>query len=233
MGPLHNNGKAEGSTCSRLPIQSGDRSMEEPVSLNPMWKLLSATYTKWTEDHAQGLGAALAFYAIFSLAPLLLIVIAIAGLVFGQEAAQGQIIGQIQGLVGEESAKAIQTMIEEARKPAAGIIATVLAIVLLFLGATGVFAQLQEALNIIWRVEAKPEQGMWKIFKDRFISLLAVLGTGFLLLISLVISAGVIGDRHDPGAISSGPRILAATHQFLGVICHRDALICHDLQTAP
>jgi len=158
---------------------------------NVIWNLLSVTYTKWTADHAQGLGAALAFYSIFSLAPLLLIVIAIAGLVFGQEAAQGQIIGQIQDLVGEESAKAIQSMIEEARKPAAGIIATVLAIVLLFLGATGVFAQLQEALNIIWRVEAKPEQGMWKIFKDRFISLLAVLGTGFLLLVSLVISAGL------------------------------------------
>ncbi|HSL04344.1 MAG TPA: YihY/virulence factor BrkB family protein [Nitrospiraceae bacterium] len=161
------------------------------MGLNVIWKLLSATYIKWTEDHAQGLGAALAFYAIFSLAPLLLIVIAIAGLVFGREAAQGQIIGQIQGLVGEESAKAIQTMIEEARKPAAGIIATVLAIVMLLLGATGVFAQLQEALNIIWKVEAKPEQGMWKILKDRFISLLAVLGTGFLLLISLVISAGL------------------------------------------
>ena len=158
---------------------------------NVIWNLLSVTYTKWTADHAQGLGAALAFYSIFSLVPLLLIVIAIAGLVFGQEAAQGQIIGQIQDLVGEESAKAIQSMIEEARKPAAGIIATVLAIVLLFLGATGVFAQLQEALNIIWRVEAKPEQGMWKIFKDRFISLLAVLGTGFLLLVSLVISAGL------------------------------------------
>ena len=161
------------------------------MGLNVIWKLLSATYTKWTADHAQGLGAALAFYAIFSLAPLLLIVIAIAGSVFGQEAAQGEIIGQIQGLVGEESAKAIQTMLEEARKPAAGIIATVVAIVLLFLGATGVFAQLQEALNIIWRVKAKPEQGMWKILKDRFISLLAVLGTGFLLLISLVISAAL------------------------------------------
>ena len=161
------------------------------MGLDVIWKLLSATYTKWTADHAQGLGAALAFYAIFSLAPLLLIVIAIAGSVFGQEAAQGEIIGQIQGLVGEESAKAIQTMLEEARKPAAGIIATVVAIVLLFLGATGVFAQLQEALNIIWRVEAKPEQGMWKILKDRFISLLAVLGTGFLLLISLVISAAL------------------------------------------
>ncbi len=156
-----------------------------------MWKLLSATYTKWTEDHAQGLGAALAFYAVFSLAPLLLIVIAIAGLVFGQEAAQGQIIGQIQGLVGEDSAKAIQSMIEEARKPAAGIIATVLAMVILLIGATGVFAQLQEALNTIWSVEEKPGEGMWKILKDRFISLMAVLGTGFLLLISLVISAGL------------------------------------------
>ena len=161
------------------------------MSLKVMWKLLSATYTKWTEDHAQGLGAALAFYAVFSLAPLLLIVIAIAGLVFGQEAAQGQIIGQIQGLVGEDSAKAIQSMIEEARKPAAGIIATVLAIVMLLLGATGVFAQLQEALNTIWRVEEKPGGGIWKIIKDRFISLMAVLGTGFLLLISLVISAGL------------------------------------------
>jgi membrane protein len=161
------------------------------VNLKVMWKLLTATYAKWTEDHAQGLGAALAFYAVFALAPLLLIVIAIAGLVFGQEAAQGQIIGQIQGFVGEDSAKAIQSMIEEARKPAVGIISTVLAIVMLLLGATGVFAQLQEALNTIWRVEEKPEQGIWKLLKDRFISLMAVLGTGFLLLISLVISAGL------------------------------------------
>ncbi len=161
------------------------------MNLRVITKLLSATYTKWTADHAQGLGAALAFYTIFSLAPLLLIVIAIAGLVFGQEAAEGQIIGQIQSLVGEESAKAIQSMIEEARKPAAGIIATVLAIVMMLLGATGVFAQLQEALNTIWRVEEKPGEGMWKTLKDRFISLIAILGTGFLLLISLVISAGL------------------------------------------
>ena len=133
----------------------------------------------------------MAFYSVFALAPLFLIVIAMAGLVFGQEAAQGQIIGQIQGLVGEDSAKAIQHMIEEARKPSAGIIATVLAIVMLLLGATGVFAQLQEALNTIWRVEEKPGEGIWKILKDRFFSLMAVLGTGFLLLISLIISAGL------------------------------------------
>ncbi|MEP6935761.1 MAG: YihY/virulence factor BrkB family protein, partial [Nitrospirota bacterium] len=165
--------------------------VREYMGLNVIWKLLSATCTKWTADHAQGLGAALAFYSIFSLAPLLLIVIAIAGLVFGQQAAQGQIIGQIQALVGEDSAKAIQSMMEEARKPATGIIATVLAVVLLLLGATGVFAQLQEALNTIWRVEEKPGEGIWHVLKNRFISLLAVLGTGFLLLISLVISAGL------------------------------------------
>ena len=161
------------------------------MNLKVMWKLLSATYTKWAKDHAQSLGAALAFYAVFSLAPLLLIVIAIAGSVFGQEAAQGQIIGQIQGLVGEESANAIQSMIEEARKPAAGIIATILAMVMLLLGATGVFAQLQEALNTIWSVEEKPGEGLWKLLKDRFVSLMAVLGTGFLLLVSLVVSAGL------------------------------------------
>jgi membrane protein len=161
------------------------------VNLNVMWKLLSATYTKWTADHAQSLGAALAFYAVFALAPLLLIGIAIAGAVFGQEAAQGQIIGQIQDLVGEESANSIQRMIDEARKPAAGILATVLAMVILLLGATGVFAQLQEALNTIWSVEEKPGEGLWKILKDRFVSLLAVLGTGFLLLVSLIVSAGI------------------------------------------
>ena len=121
--------------------------------LTTWWPLLKRTYTKWNEDQPQGLGAPLAYYTVFSLTPLLLIVIAIAGLVFGEEAAQGQILGQIQGLVGEDSAKAIQSMIEEARKPAAGILATVIATVMLLFGATGVFAQLQESLNIVWKVK--------------------------------------------------------------------------------
>lgn len=180
-----------------------------------MWKLLHATYTKWTEDHAQTLGAALAFYAVFSMAPLLLLVIAIAGLVFGQEAAQGQIIGQIQDLIGADSAKAIQSMIEEVRKPAAGIIATILAVVMLLLGATGVFAQLQESLNTIWRVEKKPGEGMWKILKDRFISLLAVLGTGFLLLISLVISAGLSAVGTTLGHILPFPEFVLQLINFI------------------
>jgi membrane protein len=156
-----------------------------------VWQLLISTYAKWNQDHAPGLGAALAYYTVFSLAALLMIVIAIAGLVFGQEAAQGQMMGEIQGLVGEESAKAIQSMVEAARQPAAGILATVIASVVLLFGATGVFAQLQESLNIIWKVKEKPGEGLWKTLNDRVFSLLAVLGTGFLLLISLVISAGL------------------------------------------
>ena len=133
-----------------------------PVNFKAVWKLLSATYAKWTEDHAQGLGAALAFYAVFSLAPLLLIVIAIAGLVFGQEAAQGQIIGQIQGLVGEDSAKAIQGMLEHVRKPSTGLIATGLALVTLLFGATRP-EQVRENLAAIEVAEALTESRLARL----------------------------------------------------------------------
>jgi len=183
--------------------------------LPQVWQLIKRTYTKWSEDHAQGLGAALSYYTVFSLAPLLLMVIAIAGLVVGQEAAEGQIIGQIQGLVGEESAKAIQGMIEAARKPTAGIIATVIATIMLLLGATGVFAQLQESLNIIWKIKPKPGEGIWKILKDRFISLVAVLGTGFLLLISLVISAGLSAVGATLKHVLPGPELLLQIINFV------------------
>lgn len=169
---------------------------EGRVNLKGLWKLLGLAYTKWTDDHAQGLGAALAFYTVFSLAPLLLIVIAIAGVVFGQEAAEGHIIGQIQGFVGEESAHAIQDMLEHARTPSTGLLAMGIALITLLFGASGVFAQLQDALNIIWGVETKPGQGMFQVLKDRFTSFVAVLGSGFLLLVSLVLSAGLaaVGD---------------------------------------
>ena len=183
--------------------------------LPKVWQLLKRTYYKWNEDHAPGLGAALSYYTVFSLAPLLMIVIAIAGLVFGQEAAQGQIMGQIQGLVGEESAKAIQSMIEEASKPAAGILATVIATVMLLFGATGVFAQLQESLNIIWKVKEKPGEGIWKMLKDRFLSLMAVLGTGFLLLISLVISAGLSAVGATLEHVLPGPEFVLQIINFL------------------
>ncbi len=197
------------------PGMAGKSVLPLGKGLPQAWQLLKSTYAKWNNDHAQALGAALAYYTVFSLTPLLLIVIAIAGFVFGQEAAQGQIMGQIQGLVGDESAKAIQSMIEEARKPAAGILATVIATVMLLFGATGVFAQLQESLNIIWQVEQQPGEGLWKMLKDRFLSLMAVLGTGFLLLTSLVISAGISAVGATAAHVLPGPEFVLQILNFL------------------
>jgi membrane protein len=131
----------------------------------------------------------MAYYTVVSIAPLLLVVIAVAGLAFGREAAEGAIVAQIHGLVGEQAAKAIQAVLENADKPATGILAAVLGIITLLAGASGVFAELQSALNTIWKTPARPDKGFLGMLKDRFFSLLMVLGTGFLLLVSLVMSA--------------------------------------------
>lgn len=153
--------------------------------------LLKQTFVEWQEDKASRLAAALSYYTAFSLAPLLIIVIAIVALVFGQDAAQGEIVAQLKGLVGKEGAQAIQTMIENSRKPAEGTIATIISVAILLFGATNVFTQLQESLNTIWEVAPKPGRGVKGIIKDRFPSFAMVLGIGFLLLVSLVVSAAL------------------------------------------
>jgi membrane protein len=137
------------------------------------------------------MGAALAYYTIFSLAPLLVIAIAIAGFVFGADAVQGRITDQIQGLVGPDSARAVQTMIQSAHKPAHGIFATIFGVAVLLLGASGVFAELQDALNTIWKVDTTSKTGIWNLIKGRFFSFGMVLGIGFLLLVSLLLSAAL------------------------------------------
>jgi membrane protein len=153
--------------------------------------LVKETFQGWQEDGALDLGAALAYYAIFSLAPLLLIVIAVAGLVWGREAVQGQLVGQLQGLVGEQGGQAIQTMIANAGKHGSGVLATIVGVVTIVFGATGVFAQLQSSLDRIWHVEPKPGGGIWGFVKTRILSFGMVLGIGFLLLISLVVTTAV------------------------------------------
>jgi len=162
--------------------------------------LLKQTASEWSEDKAPRLGAALAFYSVLSIAPLVVIVLAIAGLVFGAEAARGELVAQIEGMVGRDGARAIEEMIANAQRPSRGILATVLGAVTLLLGASGVFGQLQDALNTIWEVEPKSGRGLWGFIKDRFLSFTMVLGTGFLLLVSLVISAGL----HMVGEYMSG-----------------------------
>ena len=156
-----------------------------------MWIILKDAGSQWLEDKAARLGAALAYYTVFSLAPLLLIVIAIAGLIFGQQAAQGLIVGQIQDLVGEEGGKAIEAMIANADRPSSGILAIVIGVAMLLFGAMGVFGQLQDALNTIWEVQPKPGRGLLGLLKDRLLSFSMVLGVAFLLLVSLVVSAGL------------------------------------------
>ena len=156
-----------------------------------LWNLLKDTAAEWSRDKAPRLGAALAYYATFSLAPLLIIAVAISGLVFGREAATGQIVGQIQGLVGQDTATTIQAMIAKSNQPATSILASVIALVALLFGASGVFGELQQSLNAIWDIEPRPKRGLWATVKDKFFSFSMVLGTGFLLLISLVISAAL------------------------------------------
>lgn len=169
------------------------------------WKLLRETFADWNEDKAPRLAAALAYYALFSLAPLMVIAIAVAGLVFGREAVEGQLFGQIKGFVGDTGAAAIQEMIKGASSPSAGIISAIIGVVTLLFGAAGLFGQLQDALNTIWEVQPKPNQGIWAMVRQRFFSFGMVLGTGFLLLISLVLSTalaavGEYGRQLLPGA---------------------------------
>lgn len=167
--------------------------VEEPEVrvFREIFELFKDTFTDWNKDHAPRLGAALAYYTVFSLGPLLIIVIAIAGLVFGASAAQGQIVGQLQGLVGEQGAAFIQTAIESASQPRSSIIATVIGLVTLLLGALGVFAQLQDALNAIWGVTPKPNRGWRGLVEDRLLSFSMIIVVGFLLLVSLVVSAAL------------------------------------------
>lgn len=190
--------------------------------------LFRQAFTEFGDDKAQRLGAALAFYTIFSLAPLLLIAIAIAGMVFGREAAQGQIFGELRGVFGPQAAAGVQEMVKSAAKPKSGTIATVVGIVTLLFGAAGVFGQLKEALNTIWNVEPRKTSGIMVILKDRFLSFAMVLGTGFLLLVSLVIDSVVAAAGHFVGSRLPGGEALWQGVQLvvsLGVVTLLFALI--------
>jgi membrane protein len=153
--------------------------------------LIKEAGSEWLEDKAPRLGAALAYYTIFSLAPLLVIVIGVAGLIFGQDIARSQVLNQIQGLIGEQGGEAIRSMVENASKPTAGGVGAVLGIIMLLFGAAGLFGQLQDALNTVWGVQPKPGGGIWGFIRERFLSFTMVLGITFLLLTSLLVSAGL------------------------------------------
>lgn len=164
--------------------------MTRGFSAKTIWLLLRDTVTKWQKDNVSLWAAAIAFYTIFSIAPLLIIAIAIAGAVFGREAAQIQIVEQIQELIGKQGAQAVQVMIQNSQQPGSGgTLATLFGIATLLLGASAIFAQLQEALNTIWNVRSQPGLNLKNFVQKRLLSFAMVLVIGFLLIVSLIVSA--------------------------------------------
>jgi len=156
------------------------------------WQLVKGAASAWIDDYAPSMGAALSYYTVFSLAPLLLMVISIAGLAFGEQAARGEIFGQVAQLMGADAAKAIEGLLASVNKPAEGIAATTIGVVLLLVGATSVFGELQDALDRIWRAPARERSaGWWKLLRARLLSFGMILGIAFLLMVSLVLSAAI------------------------------------------
>ncbi len=164
------------------------------VALTPraLWSLLRGAGSAWLADRAPTMGAALAYYTLFSMAPLLLIAIAVAGAVFGVDAARGEILDQMRGLLGNEGATAIAAMLDNVRRSGQSTMGTVMGLLLLFIGATTVFAELQDSLDHIWRVDTPRRGGtVWQLLRSRLLSFGLILGVGFLLMVSLAVSAAM------------------------------------------
>ncbi len=159
--------------------------------LQSLWALARDAAGSWIDDYAPSMGAALAFYTLFSIAPLLLIVISVAGLVFGEQAARGEIFEQLSTLVGADSASTIEALLQGLNRPQAGVLGTLVGLLVLLVGATTVFAELQDAMDRIWRAPTRPKGGLWRLLRARLLSLGLVLGIGFLLIVSLIASAAL------------------------------------------
>jgi membrane protein len=180
------------------------------MNVKQMWGLVKTAASSWIDDYAPSMGAALAYYTMFSIAPLLLIVISVAGLIFGVEAARGEIFSQLQGMMGADGAAAIQGLLESASKPAKSITATMLGILLLLVGATTVFGELQDDLDRIWRAPDRDKTaGMWGLLRARLLSFGMILGIGFLLMVSLVFSAALSALGKWWGPMFGGWEVLA------------------------
>ena len=203
--------------------------------LNPklFLSLLKATYLAWTNDNAPRMSAALAYYTIFSLAPLLIIAVAVAGLVFGIEAAQGEISAQIEGFIGRDGAKTIETLIQSAHRPVYGTVAGVIAIALLLLGASGVFFEMDDALNTIWRTARESKGLIQQIFRVRLLSIGMVLGMGFLLLVSLLLSAALTGLAKYAGDFLKIPEFLLHAVDFFSSLLFMTGLFAMIFKLLP
>jgi membrane protein len=179
------------------------------------FSLLRKTFSAWNTHEAPRLGAALAFYTILSLSPLVIIVVALAGLIFSRSTAQAHILSQVQGMIGLEGAKAVAGMLANAQKPATGILGTLVGLLSLLFGASGVFTELRSALNLIWEVKLEQTSGVLGLLRERFFSFGMVLSIGFLLLVSLVVSTVLAAVGKFFGGLLPIPSAVLAVFNFL------------------
>ena len=176
------------------------------------WALFKRAAAAWSDDYAPSMGAALSYYTVFALAPLLLIVISIAGLVFGADAARGEIFGQLRELMGADAAKAVEGVLASVSRPASGVLGTAIGVGVLLVGATSVFAELQDALDRIWRAPARDRHGgLWRLLRSRLLSFGLILGIAFLLMVSLVLGAVISALGKWWGGFFADWEVLAQT----------------------
>jgi len=205
---------------TQYPITIGPSSIlgNHPVSSTTITSipgLAKTAFAAFVANNGMRMSASLAYFTIFSLAPLLVIAIAIAGWVFGDSAASNAITGQIQGFVGHDAAKTIQNMIQSAHRPAQGVAAGIVGIVTLLFGATGVFAEVRDSLNSIWHVQTDLQNGIWSWIRSRFLSIGMVLAVGFLLMVSLIVSAFLAGTFKYFGALLPVPEFFVHFVEFV------------------
>jgi membrane protein len=196
--------------------------------LSKLWVIVKETGQGWDRDGVSSLAASLAYYTLLSLAPLVVIAIAIAGFVFGEDAARDRIAGELGHVVGSQAAQAIQEVVKRAQAPEAGIVSTVVGVVVLFVGASGVFGELQTSMDRVWNVKPKPGRGFLGMLKDRFLSFTMVLGVAFLLLVSTILTAALAAvGRYLGNALPGGEALwqlvnlvfsLATTALLFGLI---------------
>ncbi len=207
----------------------GSRAQNDLIAPDRLWTVLKEAFAGWWSDNVPRMGAALAYYTLIALAPILIVAIAVGGMVFGPEAVRGEIVGQIEGLVGRDGALAVQAMLEGAAKSSSSIPATIIGVITFFVGATGAFLELQTDLDSIWRVKPRSRGNFLRdLVIQRMISFGLVLGFAFLLLTSLVVSAALAAMHTYIGNTFPGVALLWATVNAvvsLGVITLLFAMI--------
>jgi len=184
-----------------------------------IWTILREAAAEWVNDNATRLAAALAFYTILSVAPLLVIVTAAAGKIYGSsEVATEKLVNEVRGFVGDVGAEVVKTTLQHADRPKAGLVATVIGVVTLLFGASGVFGELQSAMNVVWNVKPKPGRGIWATIRDRFLSFGMVLVVGFLLLVSLVVTTALTAlNEYLAGLVPGLPTLMHTANLVLSI----------------